>query len=558
MKKIYLILSVLFISFGCGEDFTTINPKGVLSDATMQNAGGVNLLLTSTYSALDGIYQGAGDPWFSTGDNWWFDVLSDDAHKGSEDSDQAPLFDLETYNWTTANGYPLGKWRSLYAGANRANAVINVAAPIADTDADVAQALAEAKFLRGFFYFELQKIWGNVAYVDETQYASNEFNQPNTGDVWDQIEADFTYAAANLASSSSEPGRANSWTAKAFLGKTHIYQGEYAEASTQLEAVISSGVYVLNSEYVDNFNSAGENSKESVFAIQFAADGGLSNNGNRGGTLNFQIGSDLGGFCCGFYQPSVDLASAFKTESGLPMLDDYHATPITNDYGLAVEDAFTPHTGDLDPRIDYTMGRRGIMYNGFMAMAGASWVRAGAVDISGPFISSKNHYRADEDDNRGSGGWGEQRTGINYNVMRYADVLLMAAECDVEAGRLEAARTKVNLIRTRAAGSTVADAAVTNYNIATYATVWPDAAVARQAVRCERRLELAMEGHRFFDLKRWDVLATTLNAYVTNEAKTITNFGEKANTFQSHMTDMFIPLNAIDLSTGILIQNPGY
>ena len=89
MKKIYLILSVLFISFGCGEDFTTINPKGVLSDATMQNAGGVNLLLTSTYSALDGIYQGAGDPWFSTGDNWWFDVLSDDAHKGSEDSDHA-------------------------------------------------------------------------------------------------------------------------------------------------------------------------------------------------------------------------------------------------------------------------------------------------------------------------------------------------------------------------------------------------------------------------------------------------------------------------------------
>ena len=94
MKKIYLILSVLFISFGCGEDFTSINPKGVLADATLQHAGGVNLLLTSTYSALDGIYNGAGDPWFSTGDNWWFDVLSDDAHKGSEDSDlgQSPRY----------------------------------------------------------------------------------------------------------------------------------------------------------------------------------------------------------------------------------------------------------------------------------------------------------------------------------------------------------------------------------------------------------------------------------------------------------------------------------
>ena len=558
MKKIYLILSVLFISFGCGEDFTSINPKGVLADATLQNAGGVNLLLTSTYSALDGIYNGAGDPWFSTGDNWWFDVLSDDAHKGSEDSDQAPLFDLETYNWTTANAYPLGKWRALYAGANRANAVINVALPIAESDAAVAQAMAEAHFLRGFFYFELQKIWGKVAYIDEVQYASNEFNQPNTGDVWKQIEDDFKYAADNLASSSSEPGRANSWTAKAFLGKAHIYQGEYADASTQLEAVISSGVYALNTEYVDNFNSAGENSKESVFAIQFAADGGLSNNGNRGGTLNFQIGSDLGGLCCGFYQASVDLASAFKTESGLPMLDTYHDTPITNDYGLSVDDAFTPHAGDLDPRIDYTMGRRGILFNGFMVMPGASWVRAGAVDISGPFISSKNHYRAGEDDNRGSGGWGEQRTGINYNIMRYADVLLMAAECDVEAGRLEAARTKVNLIRTRAAGSTAADPAVTNYNISTYDAVWSDAAVAKQAVRFERRLELAMEGHRFFDLKRWGVLAATVNSYVTKEAQTITNFGDKAQTFQSHMVDMFIPLNAIDLSTGTLTQNAGY
>ena len=99
---------------------------------------------------------------------------------------------------------------------------------------------------------------------------------------------------------------------------------------------------------------------------------------------------------------------------------------------------------------------------------------------------------------------------------------------------------------------------MTNYNISTYDAVWSDAAVAKQAVRFERRLELAMEGHRFFDLKRWGVLAATVNSYVTKEAKTITNFGDKAQTFQSHMVDMFIPLNAIDLSTGTLTQNAGY
>ena len=116
-------------------------------------------MLTSAYSALDGIYNGAGDPWFSTGDNWWFDVLSDDAHKGSEDSDQAPLFDLETYNWTTANAYPLGSG-DLYMQVPRANAVINVALPIAESDADVAQALAEAYFQERLFLLRTSKDLG--------------------------------------------------------------------------------------------------------------------------------------------------------------------------------------------------------------------------------------------------------------------------------------------------------------------------------------------------------------------------------------------------------------
>lgn len=500
MKKILLILSVIFISYGCGDDFTQIAPKGVLADETLQNAVGVNLLLTSAYSALDGINSTSGDPWFDTGDNWWFDVLSDDAHKGSEDSDQPDLYNLEVYSWSTGNPYIAGKWRGLYAGANRANAVISVGAPLAEAgDADVAQAVAEAYFLRGYFYFELQKIFGNVAYIDEMQFASSEYNQPNTnGPIWDKVEADFVYAKANLAETSADPGRANKMTASAFLGKTYMFQSKYAEAKTEFDLVIASGAYGLNSDYVTNFNAAGENSRESIFAIQFAADGGLSNNGNRGGTLNFQVGG-VTSFCCGFYQPSIDLASAFKTDAGLPMLDTYHDTPITNDYGIGSADAFTPHAGELDIRIDYTMGRRGVDFNGFGTMPGADWVRASATDISGPFIAAKNHYIAGEDENRGSGGWGEQRTGINYNIMRYSDLLLMSAEIDVEIGSVEDARAKVNQVRARAAASTPVDGtAATTYNVAEYTAAWTDQATARKAVRFERRLELAMEGHRFF------------------------------------------------------------
>ena len=560
MKKILLILSVIFISYGCGDDFTQIAPKGVLADETLKNKVGVNLLLTSAYSALDGINSTSGDPWFDTGDNWWFDVLSDDAHKGSEDSDQPDLYNLEVYSWATGNPYIAGKWRGLYAGVNRANAVISVGAPLAEAgDAAVAQAVAEAYFLRGHFYFELQKIFGNVAYIDEVQFASSDYNQPNTnGAIWDKIEADFGYAKANLAETSADPGRANSMTATAFLGKTYMYQSKFALAKAEFDLVIASGAYGLNSDYVSNFNAAGENSRESIFAIQFAADGGLSNNGNRGGTLNFQVGG-VTSFCCGFYQPSVDLASAFKTEAGLPMLDTYHDTPITNDYGIASADAFTPHAGDLDPRIDYTMGRRGINFNGFGTMPGADWVRASATDISGPFIASKNHYIFGEDENRGSGGWGEQRTGINYNIMRYADLLLMSAEIDVENGSLDDARAKVNLVRGRAVASTQVDGTgATTYNVAEYTAAWTDPAEAQKAVRFERRLELAMEGQRFFDLKRWGVLPATINAYVAKEAVTIANFGTKANTFNDYNKDLCIPLGAIDQSLNTLVQNAGY
>tara|TARA_B110000503_G_scaffold143549_1_gene245726 strand:+ start:3099 stop:4784 length:1686 start_codon:yes stop_codon:yes gene_type:complete len=559
MKKLILILSVIFIAYGCGEEFTTQAPQGILADENLQNSLGVNLLLTSAYSALDGINGKGGSDWSVTGDNWWFDVIADDAHKGSTDGDQAELFNLETFTFNTNDPYISGKWSALYSGANRANAVINVgSAEALDGDPEVAQAVAEAYFLRGHYYFELQKIWGNPAYIDEISFAATEFNVANTGDIWEKIESDFAYAKANLAATSSDPGRPNATTATAFLGKVMLFQSKYAAALAEFNAVIASGKYGLNADYVDNFNIAGENSSESVFAIQFAADAGLSNNGNRGGTLNFPGGGPLN-TCCGFYQPTIDLASAFKTVAGLPMLDTYHDTPITNDYGIASADAFTPHAGDLDIRIDYTMGRRGVDFNGFGINPGADWVRATPGDISGPHLGAKNHYRANELANRGSGGWGEERAGINYNIMRYADVLLMAAECEVEVGSLETARGYVNQIRTRAAASTPIDiTGATTYNVTDYTTAWNDQAIARDAVRFERRLELAMEGHRFFDLKRWGVLKTTLDSYVLLEAVTIANFGTKAKSFGTHMVDLPIPLGAIDLSLETLTQNTGY
>lgn len=541
----------------CSEDFTDIDPVGSLSDASLQNATGVDLLLTGTYSVLDGMRNGGpGADWTKSGDNWWMDVISDDAHKGSTDGDQADLYAIEIFDWGTTNPYFEGKWQALFAGVNRANGVIDLISS-SDNPADFDVQHAQAKFLRAHYNFELTRMWGNVPYVSEDNYANNEFNQPNSGPLWSQIESDLDFAVNNLPSSRggsyNEAGRPIVSTAQAYLGKVQLYQNDFADALGNLESVINSGDYALATDYFSNFRSDGENGPEAIFAIQFSASGGLSQQGNRGGTLNFNIRA---GLCCGFYQPSIDLANAFKTEAGLPMLDTFNQTDITNDYGVNSNEAHTPHTGPLDPRIDFTIGRRGIDLNGYGPNAGKDNVRAAFGDISGPFVAKKNFYTAGDDTNIGTGGWGEQRSGINYHIIRYADVLLMAAEAAVETGNLEKARGYVNQVRQRAVNTNRADSSP-NYVIDTYNSSWTDAAVARKAVRFERRLELGMEGHRLFDLRRWGNFVDIMNAYIANEARTITNYGTKSQAPQSKHMMLPIPLNAIDTSEGTLTQNPG-
>ena len=406
MKKRFIYYVMLFaVVFACSDDFTEIPAVGALSDAAVQNEAGVELLLVGAYSTLDGRRANlSGNGFAASGDNWWFDVLSDDAHKGSTDGDQGDLFEVEVYNWSTANPYILGKWSSVFAGVNRANAVIALIATI--EGADLTGKLAEARFLRGHYNFELQRIYGNIPYISEENYANTEFNQPNPGPIWDQIEADFQFAIDNLPAVQDEVGRASGWAAKAYLAKVHLQQNDWGPALTLFTDVINNGPYDLNAEFLDNFAIAGDNSVESIFSIQFTADGGQSPNGNVGGVLNYPNPGPFGS-CCGFYQPSQDLVNTFQTDgAGLPLLDTFNNTDVANDYGIEDADAFTTHAGPLDPRLDYTVGRRGIDYNGYGTFPGHSWIRATFADISGPYLPSKNVYQSGEDANQGTGGLG--------------------------------------------------------------------------------------------------------------------------------------------------------
>ncbi|MEE9372118.1 MAG: RagB/SusD family nutrient uptake outer membrane protein [Saprospiraceae bacterium] len=554
-KTLFYFGLMLVLLLACSEDFTETAAIGALSDQSLQNELGVDLLLTSAYSTLDGENSKGGADWHKAGDNWWMDVIADDAHKGSTDGDQADLFLLETFDWTSGNPYLAGKWKAIFAGINRANAVLDLISKI--DGGDFSGQAAEAHFLRGHYNFELQKMFGNVPFISLENFQATEFSQPNSGNIWSQIEADFQAAVSGLPSSQADAGRPTSMAAKAFMAKTMLYQAKYGEALSLLNEIISSGAYSLLPEFVDNFKIVGDNSVESIFSIQFTADGGQSFNGNRGATLNW-----LGPFgCCGFYQPSQDLVNAYQTEGGLPLLDTYNQTDVANDYGINSDEPFTTHAGPLDPRLDYTVGRRGIEYNGYGVHPGKEWVRSAFADISGPYSAKKHVYQQSEGGNQGTGGWGQQRSGINYHIMRYADVLLMAAEANVEMGNMGAALDLVNQVRSRAKSSaTVKDesgADAANYSIELYDS-FADQMMARKAVRFERRLEFGMEGHRLFDIRRWGVGSAVMDAYAANESRTITSFAGDSRAYEGKH-DMFpIPSEAIDLSQGALTQNPGF
>ncbi|MFT6369466.1 MAG: hypothetical protein ACJAWH_000543 [Maribacter sp.] len=556
MKIKIIYFAMLIGILACSDDFSDLPQIGAFEEEFLQTEEGANLFLASAYSMLTGRSDlSVGDSRMRSGDNWFHDVLAGDAHKGSTDNDLSSLLRLELGEWDPSNEQLPRKWATLYAGVNRANAAINAALA-----GGLIQVEAQARFIRAHYYFELTKMWGNVSIVSEENFAALEFNQPNSGPAWAVIESDLQFAVANLPTRGNQPdaGRPSTEVAMAFLGKAQLYQSNYTGALASFNSVINSGAFSLNANYLDNFRLAGENGPESIFAIQFLADGGASFNANPS-TLNFPRGG--GPFtCCGFYQPSQDLVNAYQTDAaGLPLLDTYNlaGNDVTNDHLLGSADAFTPHTGPLDPRLDYVASRRGLDYNGFGIHLGQDWIRAQDSDISGPYISKKNVHQA------GDGNVSpvnNRNNGVNYNVMRYADLLLMAAECEIEVGALPQAMAYVNMVRMRArdgeklqAGG--ADAA--NYVVEPY-TIFADKAFATKALRFERRIELGMEGHRFFDLARWGVSKEVLDAYYANEGRTIANFGAKAAPFDPAHVVFPIPTQAMDLSEGNLTQNPGY
>lgn len=564
-----LVMLLGVIIYSCSKDFLDRKPLGALDENVLANKKGVEGLLIGAYSLLDG--YGAGGNWDASGSNWVYgSVVGGDAHKGSDAGDQQDINPMERYESGATNNYYNNKWRTVYEGVTRANNVLKVMAKATDISAaDIKRITGEARFLRAHYHFEAKKMWNMVPYVDDK---NTELFLANDKDIWPNIEADFQFAYDNLPEAQDKIGRANKWSAGAFLAKVKMFRKDYTGALPILNAVIASGKtplgtkYALNAKFDASFDADTKNSPEAVFSVQYSVnDGANGDNGGWGDVLNFPYTGGPGG-CCGFFQPTQDLVNSFQVDatSGLPNPDAYNATEVKNDQGLNSSDPFTPHTGTLDARLDWTVGRRGIPYRDWGPHPGQQWIRDQA--YSGPYSPIKNTYkRSQEGVLTDKSFWTSGVTANNYTLIRFADVLLWAAECEVEIGSLENARALVNQIRARAANPAgfVKNGAVdaANYKVGLYTTPWTDKAVARKAVRFERKLELAMEGHRFFDLVRWGDAATALNAYLTYE-RTKRSYLNGA-TFQAGNDEYFpIPQAQIDRSVvagvSTLKQNPGY
>lgn len=591
-SKYILIASVvaggLFFD-ACSKSFLERQPQGSLTPENVSTKDGIAQLLVGAYAALDGQQQdvaaiGGGGPWEAAPSNWIYgSVAGGDAHKGSDATDQPPISLIATGQFDASNGFFNTKWKVLFEGVVRNNIILSLLPSVNDMTAnEKAQVTAECRFLRGHYYFELKKMYGKVPWVDETHI--NDYKQPNTADIWPKIEEDFKFAYETLPATQSQVGRANKWAAGVYLAKTYVYQKKWTDAKALFDVIKVQGVtakgtkYGLTDRFEDNFDSETKNNAESVFAIQMSANNGTGqiSNGNQGEMLNFPYNSPFG--CCGFYQPTQDLVNSYRTDAnGLPYLDDYNTHAVKSDMKILSTAPFTPDAGSLDPRLDWTVGRRGIPFLDWGNHPGRSWVRD--QNYAGPYAPKKNVYwQFNQDKYKDPNSWAPG-SAINLVLIRYADVLLMAAETEAELGNLDAAQAYVNQVRTRAANpktavytytdnsnpmggfstTPAANYVIANYPAGRFTAQGKDYAL--KAVRFERKLELAMEGQRYFDIVRWGTANTELTKFFAYESQITTDLGGAK--FVAPRNEHYpIPQRQIDLSlkAGVktLEQNDGY
>lgn len=562
------LFSVLAVILACSKDFLETPVQGAISDDVLSSSeSGVSASLIAVYKMLNGFTNTVGNTWGAAPSNYIFESAADDAHKGSEPSDNPDgYYEVSLYQWSTNLGVFRHKWGAVYEGIKRANNAINIANAYKEkggSESFVNGVIGEATFLRAWYHFEAYKIFVNVPYYIETD---KDFRKPNDQPVLPLIIADLEKAIPLLPANKTAVGRVDQTVAQAFLGKVKLFSHDYAGAKSDLQKVVGSGKYALSPCYNDNFTIATQNGPESLFAHQASVNDGDGNatNSNYLERLAAPHTGSVSG-CCGFNNPTQDFVNNFRVDqNGLPVAD-WNAEKVEVGTGQLV-----------DPRLDWSVGRTGVPYLDWGDHK-IEWIRG--LGWAGVYSPKKNMKLAS--DPEGPGWTTGQLHAKNVEFIRYADVLLMLAEAEVESnGSLEEARRLVNLVRERAgncaqgpnggpAAVPIDDPSITwaTYKVEQYPGPWTNQEDARQAVRRERRLELGTEGHRLFDLRRWGVLEQVVTAYMDYEKTVVNNVNgtdvrigalDAAGPVLPRHYAFPIPSTEIELSNGALMQNDGF
>jgi starch-binding outer membrane protein, SusD/RagB family len=520
MKKIIFKISLLLVILiaGCSKDFLEVQPVGQLtSDNFLKNDNDVKLAIIGVYNKIQENYSNA---WNSV--MFVKNLPADDVNAaGPSATDQRNYTYLDVFNITSENGVLESIWRRFYSTINSCNTIISNVGANPDATAGMKAMVGEAKALRAFTYLDLVTMFGGVPLMTVNPSSTAEFNQPRAtpAAVYAQIEADLKDAIAVLPLKSTyagiDKGRFSKGTAQAILGKAYLYQKKYSDAATVLGEVIASNVYGLEPVYSDIWEKSHEFGTESIFEVSYTSQESYGwGNFPWGGGNESNIEMQLEG-------PRADGDGSFDF-SGL----DLTKLNLAGGWGFNLP---TKKIGDLlysnpaDKRIKGSV----VSEADYFAAGGKYQVGEYPYDYEG-YLRTKYACKASETTDPATG-QPELNYGSNYRIIRYADVLLMAAEAYNKSSNDGAAQAELKKITDRAGIAAHTEAGTALFD----------------QIVIERAKELCFEGTRYWDLVRWDLA----NAALSTKG------------FVKGKHELFpIPLNEIIANTamGEAAQNPGY
>lgn len=571
-----LLAAAIALSTAACDDFIDVPPTGVINGelAYSEPEG----MVTAAYASL-------GDCWYTYPFNLWpyGDVASDDCLKGGSGTTDTGYHPMEIWSTLTSTPGELDElWYRLYCNISRCNrALIALEQHGVEKlgEKTAAQRVGEVHFLRGHNYFKLLTMFRQIPWIDEVVFANNTHEQVRNDEftyeeLFKKVIGEFEAAYNALPEEVTDGGgRANKIAAAAYLAKCYLTLawGDGYEASNGVNFInrdymqkvvdytddVVSSQYGYLEDFGDIFLPECKNSKESIFAVQtsdYAEDNTKFGRANWSNMLN----GCWGMWSCGwdFHKPSQNLVNAFKTRDGLPMFDDYNNSIDYPVKGVATSQKW-------DPRLFHTVGMPSFPYK-YEEEYTMTKENSRTPNTYGYYTSMKEVPQRSKGETF-NGSW--QAFAMNDYVLRYSDVMLMRAEALIELDRMGEARTIINDIRDRAANSISKHIGYASEfcQISPYPTTYfTTKESARRCLQWERRLEMAMENGRYFDLRRWGVASTTLNAYFDSE-KNSTYDGQSYGQYyqDAHYTagknEFYpVPYNQLYYVPGLYIQNKGY